>query len=172
MKVTYETYSFIVNKQKILDAAFLPVSRWLPDEDDRHLALQVEKGEFLKEFQVEIKWWKQIHENKRASIIDEYIDLWHFVAGMILTETKKEDFDGIYFEIRSIVNREKEFLKYIPKERKLKTLLIRLSNANNRYNMLGIATLIIEMLGFTDQDVKAAYIAKNKVNFERIAAGY
>lgn len=171
MIVKYETYSYIVNKQKILDAAFLPVARWQPNFDDRHLSLQVEKGEFIKEFQKVYKWWKRTAENNVPEILNEYIDLWHFVAGIILTE-HAADFDGIYFEIRETVEREHEFLKHFDEEFHLKQLLIRVADANYYLNMLGIATAIIEKLGFTDQQIKEAYDIKNAENFERIAAGY
>jgi len=172
MVLKYETYNFIVEKQKILDAAFLPVSRWIPDADDRHLALQVEKGEFLKEFQKEIKWWKQNAVNKPISILDEYIDLWHFVAGMILTDTEPKEREEIYSKIRNVTRENLVFAKHTTQKNRIKLLLNLLSNANNRYNMLGIATAIITLLGYTDEQIKAQYIAKNKVNFERIANGY
>jgi dimeric dUTPase (all-alpha-NTP-PPase superfamily) len=172
MIIKYETFKFIVNQQKILDAAFLPVSRWIPDTDDRHLALQVEKGEFLKEFQKEIKWWKQQAVNNPVSILDEYIDLWHFVAGMILTDAEPMDMKEIYRKIDAIAAEQIKFAKYTPEKKRVKLLLNLFSNANNRWNMLGIATAIITTLGYNDAQIKQQYITKNKVNFERIANGY
>lgn len=172
MIVKYETYSYIVNKQKILDAAFLPIARWNPNRNDRDLALQVEKGEFIKNFEKVYKWWKRTAENDVPEILNEYIDLWHFAAGIILTEDQS-DFDGKFFAIREIVEREHEFLKFIETDTdQMRQLLLRAANANNYINLLGIATALIEKLGFTDQQIRTAYDVKNAENFERIAAGY
>ena len=79
--LTRETWRYIKQRQKELDNAFLSKAKWLPNDNARLSALLIERGELINEFPETFKWWKH-KDDDRARIIDEYIDLLHFLAGM------------------------------------------------------------------------------------------
>ena len=163
MILTKELWDYIIEKQRILDAAFMKNPRFIPDTEVRDLAGLIEVDEFVKEFKETYKWWS-FKPNDRAKIADEYCDILHFIAGLAI-EREAEDF---YFEM---VERGYEYdERYIKNLRMIDVLkTIRLSK--NIMQGLAVATALMERLDYTTDEIRVAYDLKNEENFRRIASG-
>lgn len=171
--LTRETWQYIKRRQKELDDAFLSKAKWLPNDNARLSALLIERGELINEFPETFKWWKHKADD-RARIIDEYIDLLHFLAGMDGMPAALFTMDGGYsrimFEAETDVWRRwsddyllEQLLDYSPD---------REYPVQSACKVVALATHIMGRLGFTDGDILVAYDAKNAENFKRIAEGY
>lgn len=178
MILTYDTFHYILQRQKLLDRAFEKHSRWTPTFADRCLALQLEKGEFLNEFHNQVKWWKH-KENNLSDIAKEGMDAWHFAAQLVYTEAehlptiqRKAHYKTAYNQIFDIVQSHRKTLNKIPQDKQLRKLIDFLANANSWTNIIALITLILEGLGFDDEDMKETYDEMNAKNYERIAQGY
>ena len=178
MILSRETWAYIVDKQKVLDEAFMIKAKWKPDGRDRKTALRIEICEFANEFPEKLKWWKH-KEDDLAKILDEYVDILHFMAGITLDKNKllpvfeplaylagmkpphAETYDKI--EQRDYKDYEKYTTKWLLQE---------LVKTKKVHTAVALATYILEREGFEDKDIRSAYDMKNKENFERIEAGY
>jgi dimeric dUTPase (all-alpha-NTP-PPase superfamily) len=161
--LTRETWRYIKQRQKELDDAFLSKAKWLPNDNARLSALLIERGELINEFPETFKWWKHKADD-RVRIIDEYIDLLHFLAGM------ESDYSRIMFEAETDKWRQwsdkyvlEQLLDYSPD---------REYPVQSACQVVALATHIMGRLGFTDGNILVAYDAKNAENFKRIAEGY
>jgi dUTPase len=174
MILTLDTFHYIVEKQKILDAAFLPNSRWLPNFEDRELALAGERGEFLNEFTDEIRWWKH-KENDSTNIIDECLDAWLFGSQIIYSDfvDTEEQREKLYEMIAKDVERFTEKVADKRPDKRLRAMLPILAfRANNWIAILAAETYMLELMGYTDADMRESHHRVTKKNFERIASGY
>ncbi len=163
MILTKELWDYIIEKQRILDAAFMKNPRFISDTEVRDLAGLIEVDEFVKEFKETYKWWS-FKPNDRAKIADEYCDILHFIAGLAI-EREAEDF---YFEM---VERGYEYdERYIKNLRMIDVLkTVRLSK--NIIHGLSVTTALMERLEYTTEEIRVAYDLKNEENFRRIASG-
>ena len=178
MILSKETWQYIVEKQKVLDEAFMVKAKWKPDGRDRKTALRIEICEFANEFPEKLKWWKH-KEDDLVKILDEYVDILHFMAGVTLDKGTlnptfepfarmagiKPPHEDTYEKIESRVY--KDYEKYTTK-----WLLQELVKTKKVHTAVALATYILEREGFDDKDIRNAYDTKNKENFERIEAGY
>lgn len=177
--LTRETWRYIKQRQKELDNAFLSKAKWLPNDNARLSALLIERGELINEFPETFKWWKH-KDDDRARIIDEYIDLLHFLAGMEDTQrTTVRMPDGVWTRdlyFRIIFETSESAWSRSPYDRLLEKLLDyspdRSHPVQSACQVVALATHIMGRLGFTDGDILVAYDAKNAENFKRIAEGY
>lgn len=174
MLLTFETFEYIVEQQKKLDRFFSKKSRWVPNDRDRQMAIIGERGEWYNEFTDEIRWWKH-KENNSKNIIDECMDAWHFGASIVY-----QDFQDtapqrvtLYGMIADEAERyRKKLEKFKEKERPKELLWFHGTEANNWIRILALQTLLLEILGYTNEQMKISYDEMNKKNYERIAQGY
>lgn len=178
MILTYETFLYILERQKQLDKAFAKNSRWEPTFNDRCLALHLEKGEFINEFNQEVKWWKH-KPNNLDNILSEGMDAWHFAAQLVYTEAiyviksgQQEHYKNAYNQIFGIIKNHRKQLAHVPSDQQARHLVELLAFANSWTNIIALITLILEGLGFDDEDMKEAYDQMNAKNYERIESGY
>lgn len=163
MILTKELWDYIIEKQRILDAAFMKNPRFIPDTEVRDLAGLIEVDEFVKEFKETYKWWS-FKPNDRAKIADEYCDILHFIAGRAIEgETEK-----YYFEL--IQSRYEDNEEYI-KTANMVDVLKRIRLANRTSTGLSLTTALMERLDYTTEEIRIAYDLKNEENFRRIASG-
>lgn len=171
--LTRETWQYIKRRQKELDDAFLSKAKWLPNDNARLSALLIERGELINEFPETFKWWKHKADD-RARIIDEYIDLLHFLAGMdgmwIPIITLDDEYSRIIFEART--DKWRRFSDEYVLEQLLDYSPDREYPVQSACQVVALATHIMGRIGFTDGDILVAYDAKNAENFKRIAEGY
>lgn len=171
--LTRETWQYIKRRQKELDNVFLSKAKWLPNDNARLSALLIERGELINEFPETFKWWKHKADD-RARIIDEYIDLLHFLAGMDGMPAALFTLDGGYSRI--MFEAETDKWRRLSNDYVLEQLLDyspdREYPVQSACEVVALATHIMGRLGFTDGDILMAYDAKNAENFKRIAEGY
>ena len=174
MILTKQTWRYSVEQQKVLDNAFMVKAKWKPDGRDRKTALRIEVCEFANEFPEKLKWWKH-KDNDLDKVLDEYVDILHFMAGITLDKIETHPLliisghkDRVEQGYEKIKNRDyKDHEKYT-----VKYLLQKLVKTKKVYTAVALATYILEREGFTDEDIRKAYDQKNATNFERIEAGY
>ena len=128
-------------------------------QEERVLALQVEFNELLNELPFLFKYWSNKKMN-REKALEEYVDGLHFLL------SKGNDY--------GITNHQYK----APKVYDMKLLARGINNMISRLNRDSYSELVNhyilfgEKLGFTESEIKDAYFAKNKVNYERQANGY
>lgn len=134
-------------------------------ETNMRIALMVELGELMQEFQTVFKHWKSSAEDHRKKGLEEYVDCLHFALSLYYHGDKGKFVLPEYPE-QSITERS---------NKKIYTCLISILDfchmsvydfALNELFRLGI------QLGFTWEEVLEEYKKKNKVNHERINKGY
>jgi dimeric dUTPase (all-alpha-NTP-PPase superfamily) len=142
------------------------------------LALQVELGELANEWRG-FKFWSENQNPRRIGynhylsgsvqydpLLEEYVDCLHFILsiGLELESDLEEVIDGILFNPYYRENIAEQFRSlFYFSAHVLSGKYIKLFNA---FYGLG------EMLGFTWEEIEAAYLDKNKVNHERQDDGY
>ena len=129
------------------------------------LALLVELGELANEVRC-FKFWSNKGPSDKITILEEYVDGIHFITSMCI----RENIEGI-FEIREMSkNTNKKDIT------KLFNDLFDLSNKlSARQDIIHWYQLFLELgyvLGFNLNDIKDAYINKNKVNHQRQLDNY
>lgn len=174
MLMSFETFEYIIEQQKKLDRFFSENSRWVPDARDRQMAIIGERGEWYNEFTDEIRWWKH-KENDAKNIIDECMDAWHFGASIVYQDFQDTSSQRaiLYGMITDEAERYRNKLEKFPEENRIKELLwYHGTEANNWIRILAIQTLLLEMLEYTDKDMRKSYDDMNAKNYQRIAQGY
>lgn len=159
-------WEYFCAKQAELDAAFLENARWNPSIKDRETAFLVELGEFVNEFVRELRWWK--HKwNDRDRMLDEFADTIHFISGISNTVGDGNPVNS-WKVIHSVYHYRLDFWNVTS----IPTLLQDLIRLEDVHEAFALSLYILKMQGFKESDLLGAYNKKNKVNFERIAAGY
>lgn len=128
-----------------------------------------EIGEFTHELKGDWCWWKktqpQVDEEK---VSGELVDIWHFV----LCEQNICNFGemtlGSYLQEKEIVD---TFLERLKSKRVFLPLFLTELVRRDCYSIEALIA-ITEYLGFTIEQVYAAYCDKNKVNYQRLKEGY
>ncbi|WP_163581582.1 dUTP diphosphatase [Gracilibacillus saliphilus] len=132
--------------------------------DKKVLALLVEVGELANETRC-FKYWSVKPASEKAVIAEEYVDGIHFILSLGLelgldqyessNQTSDEDLTSLFhhvFRSISVLKEEQSVEAY--------------KDVFDTYLILG------EKLGFSANDIKKAYVDKNKINFERQNQGY
>lgn len=168
MILTRKLWDYITDKQVALDATILKKAKFEPDLEDRKLAFFVEVAEFIKEWREEVKWWS-VKPNDNGAIIEEAIDCKHFAAGIRLVR----DFGGNMYEvIRNTHDNYELTYGKLETAKDVRKVLRQLQRTDHETEALAVIVYLLEHLGFTEADLKAAYDAKNAENYQRVATGY
>lgn len=127
------------------------------DDDKLKFALFDELGELVHELKGDWCWWRKSQKPVDwDKVLEELVDVWHFALTVYLqnegylpvtmVEPEGNKFADIMYEIQEIASA-------------------------NKFILFNLVHLTI-MLGFSVDDVYDAYIAKNKVNYERLENNY
>jgi dimeric dUTPase (all-alpha-NTP-PPase superfamily) len=157
----------LFDMQRQLDA-HIEQKHGLKDEsliERKILALMVEVGELANETRC-FKFWSVKPSAPAETILEEYVDGVHFLLSLglelgipvdvsIPLEKGKE---GLTAQFLNVYEHLSQFRTNISRDTYIKLF--------SQYLVLG------EMLGFSSEDVKRAYEAKNEVNFQRQEQGY
>lgn len=135
---------------------------WMEDLHTNHIiALRVEVAEFVNEAR-EWKYWKK-KPIDRERIIDEAVDVIHFL--MLLWNKRSETIDsyGILLRVQWYLEREKGSNKRV---------LLKMLSTDNLELLMSYLLYVLNDYNFTTQDILDAYNRKNAINFERLESGY
>ncbi len=132
--------------------------------DQKTLALLVEIGELANETRC-FKFWSTKGPSERNVILEEFVDGVHFILSLGIMagfDQNKPVFKA------GAVDQTKQFILVMESvhafhKEKTKSNYEQLMN---QYFALG------DLLGFSPDEVEAAYVAKNEVNYERQKSGY
>lgn len=160
-------WTYLFDKQKELDAYINENNDLKQAElfDKKILALYVELGELANETRA-FKFWSQKKASEKSIIIEEYVDNIHFL--MSLGIEKSFEFDEITVskvESTSLTEHFNVLFQQISNFQGEQTKASYLELVNN-YVQLS------ELLGYTKEEIQAAYDEKNKENFNRQDSGY
>ncbi|MBR3693566.1 MAG: dUTP diphosphatase [Erysipelotrichales bacterium] len=144
--------------QKKLDAAILAEFKNVEFDKARwKIAILAEIGELTQEIKGGWCWWmkhpKEIHRDK---VLEELVDVWHFVLSYHNNVYPTKVYDIIY---------ERHVERCYPSYIEVVTLLL-------EFPSLEAMVVLSSHLGFEIKDVYDAYIKKNKVNYERLSNQY
>ena len=154
-KMQQELDDFIEKTQKIEQDVF----------KEKGLALMVELAELANETRC-FKFWSTKGPSARSVILEEYVDSIHFILslGLLMGYTKLEKWPVIQ-EKRNLTEIFLLTQDYI--------LTFIHQPSEDRYLMIWQCySLLAYNLGFTFEDVVAAYIEKNEENYNRQHSGY
>lgn len=139
------------------------------DKKNLGFAILDEVGELTHELKGDWCWWKKtqapVDEEK---VLEELVDIWHFVLSWQNNFNKGEK--GIDNKGMIARNYENILILLRNKEYNLAETLCDLVV----WNWLKVErlTAITEFLCFTIEDVYKAYCGKNKINYQRLESGY
>lgn len=165
----------MLEMQAELDAKVEEVHHCIIERDKLEMALLDEIGELTHELKYEWCWWKFTQPKvDREKVLGELVDVWHFVLSYINHFT---DDDYIWWneELEPLLDGESvENISNWSGEEKSLSRLVEYIKMMYKYEInYGFRLAVLtEYLGFTIEDVYNAYIAKNKINRERIERGY
>lgn len=125
--------------------------------EDTVLAFLVELSELANETRC-FKYWSMNQEQSEKTL-EEYVDGLHFVL-QILIETNMTDAE-LYITKRNVYSTSELFL-----------LIAKHATQGEFVRMAGRYIALGYQLGFTPEQIEAAYIEKNRINHERQASGY
>lgn len=137
-------------------------------------ALMDELGELNHELKSRWCWWKKTQEpENRDKVLEELVDVWHFVLMGTLMKCSHdpERANGFLRGVETAVERFEEF-----KETAIENAIP--ANFMFQYIMadsfqIGVVIMYLSYhCGFTLEEVYEAYKAKNKINIERQRTGY
>jgi len=132
------------------------------------LALQVEVGEFANETRI-FKYWSHKPAAPRATLLEEYVDAMHFVLSLGLDLRFAERVAAITAEElvddRALPDRFVSLYASIAQLACTKAL-------GDYLNVLHGLLAVGRSMGFADEEIEAAYRAKNAVNHQRQEQGY
>lgn len=126
---------------------------------DRNMALMVEFGELLNETPFLFKYWK-FKEWDKEKALEEYVDGIHFLL------TKGNDFGITEYEYQAPDVLDMQELAF-----GIMNMMTRLTKDTYK-ELFDHYLLFGDKLGFTQQDVEAAYYFKNLENYKRQQVGY
>ncbi|GIN60195.1 hypothetical protein J27TS8_01880 [Robertmurraya siralis] len=158
----------IFKMQKELDQ-HIEQQHQLEDEDlfDRKtLALLVELGELANETRC-FKFWSLKDPSPRSVILEEFVDGIHFIASLGI-ECGFAGIETISAQEQNELSLTEQFLKVYESVHTFRAVKSRSSYEKMFEHYLLLASL----LGFSDSEIKEAYIAKNEVNYKRQQEGY
>lgn len=159
-------WSPLYTMQQELDA-YIESHHDLSDKDlfrEKYLALLVELGELANETRC-FKFWSTKPRNKQSVILEEYVDGIHFILSLGLEKGYRYRANTIPIAVTDETGQFNRVYDACvtfyrePSELHYEQLFA---------NFLHLGTL----LGFDEQRIKAAYLKKNNINYERQNQGY
>ncbi|SES08143.1 Dimeric dUTPase, all-alpha-NTP-PPase (MazG) superfamily [Gracilibacillus ureilyticus] len=132
--------------------------------EQKILALLVEVGELANETRC-FKYWSLKPASQKEVILEEYVDGIHFILsiGLVLG---MEDYDG---EAAVPTADTTDLFLYVYEA----VTVLKNERTKAAFDKLFYTYLQLgDNLGFTAEDIKDAYLEKNKINFERQNSGY
>ncbi|WP_017473364.1 dUTP diphosphatase [Amphibacillus jilinensis] len=127
--------------------------------DRKILALFVELGELANETRC-FKFWSLKEPSPRDVILEEYVDGIHFILSLGLDKGFQiKHVDALPFsgELTDLFNQLYRAIDYFRDDQTQASYL----------TVFGLFLTLGEQLTFTPEDIKAAYLSKNEVNFKR-----
>lgn len=172
MIINNEQLVEISKMQALLDADIMQQKnlQWEDTMLHRVIAAIVELGEFANEERF-FKFWSNKPASEKAVCLDEYVDILHFimsVSNFVGADMALYEFEDLDIETEENEKREAAFaytamcLSGLFQGVSVTSIFL----VFDAYFNLG------DVFGFEWDEVYAAYQAKNKVNFERLASGY
>lgn len=168
--VSFATLQDICAKQVLLDRSICEPRGITPHEfkyelhTKREVSLLVEAGEMINETKT-FKYWS----NKRMDpekVLEEAIDWLHFYCSLLMTDYKptqhQHQYDLAVFD-RQTFYRSGETLD---------RLYLELFKSDRGHRTLAAWSLILEHLGYTEEDIVRMYELKNHENYKRILEAY
>ncbi|APC46468.1 dUTP diphosphatase [Aeribacillus phage AP45] len=135
------------------------------------LALQVELGELANEWQG-FKHWKT-NPQPKPGMLEEYVDCLHFILSIGLEITEPDMLDLKRWNLTKADNITEQFLWLMADVAELYNGLCNDGFNKFDYEFLLLRFILLgEMLGFTWEQIEAAYLQKNAINHERQESGY
>lgn len=130
------------------------------------LALLVEMGELANETRC-FKFWSLKPSSPQAVILEEFVDGIHFLLSLGL-DCGFEHIHEITAKQTQVFSMSEQFLQVYEK-----VTIFRADPSLEAYkNMFSQYLVLANMLGFSDEEIKQAYILKNEVNYKRQQEGY
>ena len=127
------------------------------EEDQIRFALLDEVGELTHELKGEWCWWKKtLPAPDPDKVLEELVDVWHFAMSLYIAKRK-----------RLTLSYEEDDIAYCEE----KSLIELLNKAAKNIRLEPVIALTFK-LGYSIDEIYDGYIAKNKVNYARIASGY
>lgn len=176
--------------QKVLDERIVK-EKGLEGQDllpNRILALQVELGELANEWQG-FKFWKNNREPRITKesiafsnpdgpfvhttypLLEEYVDCLHFILSIGLEVHIADDSQMDIVEIEDEIQQYPYRRSNITEQ--FQAMFYFSTRAHSRYvQLFNCFVQLGKMLGFTWEEIEAAYVSKNQVNHERQGSGY
>lgn len=133
------------------------------------LATLDEIGEFTHELKGDWCWWKKSQAPvDRKKVLEELVDIWHFVLIHVNVNLKGTRYFDHYTldEINRILNTYRVLIESDGLSLALGNLLM--SPKGRILQLIAIS----EYIGFNIQQIYEAYCDKNKVNYQRLKEGY
>jgi dimeric dUTPase (all-alpha-NTP-PPase superfamily) len=153
----------LFEKQRQLDE-YIVKTKGLEGQDllpNKILALQVELGELANEWRG-FKHWSDDREPRREKMLEEYVDCLHFMISIGLE---------IHAQPQLAYTPEKD--ETVLQQIQHMFGVVRLCYANNQWQWsMAVFLGLGEMLGFTWEEIEAAYNAKWQENIRRQQTGY
>jgi dimeric dUTPase (all-alpha-NTP-PPase superfamily) len=159
--------SRLFDMQKALDLHIETEHKLMEENlfDRKILALLVELGELANETRC-FKFWSQKPPSEPEVILEEFVDGVHFILSLgiecgfeesarIEVQDKGDTLSHQFLHLYQLIDKFKA------------------SRDLADFNALfGAYISLAEMLGFTEEQIKKAYVEKNEVNYERQRQGY
>lgn len=140
----------------------------------RIFSMAKELTELAQELQGEWKFWKSNVTHDRFKILEEYVDGLHFLLGL-------GNFLGYHKQTIELIQGATTFYHLPDPNRNVFYQLVQVDMEladmyeqpkRNYPNLFFTYYTLGRVLDFTDEEIEAAYFAKNKVNHERQDNGY
>lgn len=139
------------------------------DEEKLRFAILDEVGELTHELKANWCWWKKSQAPvDRKKVLEELVDIWHFVLIHVNVNLKGTRYFDHYTldEINRILNTYRVLIESDGLSLALGNLLM--SPKGRILQLIAIS----EYIGFNIQQIYEAYCDKNKVNYQRLKEGY
>lgn len=139
------------------------------DEEKLSFAILDEVGELTHELKANWCWWKKTQAPvDKEKVLGELVDIWHFVLSWQNNFNGGEEGLLTDDEIMEKVDDNRWSI-----EEYGKGIVIKLADLSySSFQKVEPLIAITEHLGFTIEQVYAAYCDKNKVNYQRLKEGY
>lgn len=134
--------------------------------DRKTLALLVELGELANETRC-FKFWSLKEPSPRSVILEEFVDGIHFIVSLGI-ECGFEGIDTLSVEKQEGQTLTEQFLKVYESVHTFRATKKLEAYKEMFEHYLWLAAL----LGFSESEIKEAYISKNEVNYKRQQEGY
>lgn len=163
----------MINMQKELDKAILESKglEWNNSKcniENLQLALLDEIGELTHELKAEWCWWKETQpEVDQERVLEELVDIWHFAMAWLYRVVGNGSMEAV---VEAALDNSLDYSSYL--ETYKMTLILAVELRYSGFTFIKFLILCGRRLGFQIEDVYNAYIKKNKVNYERLKAGY